>query len=681
MILKKIKDPKSKAYKEVVDLGDSNSRTLGFLPESAFAKYASDGQLIAAYSRDSKDLLGYILYRVSYNRVTIVHLCVAKESRGSKVALALVNELKSSTTQFDGIRLSCRNDYGIDHVWESFNFVPMKERIGRSSKKLPLTVWWYPHHHEDLLSQISEYELKNKVVAVIDMNVFLDIKDGREEESLALKSDWLLSEAILYYTREIHNEINRGATSEIKKSSRKLLNYFRVLPFKAEQEFKEVLKELKNQFPAKSKNDKSDLRHLAYSIIGGAQFFITRDEELLASKDYFKKFELQISRPSEFITHLDENIQVSKYKPQRLIGTNIDSKRVNSENIDFFTNKFLKPNEKKNQFQKTIRKALSSPKQFELITISASEEVLALIIFDRSVDKKLSIPVFRFLKSSLKITLSKHLLFKAILTSTNESRTLIEISEPFLEEEILNSIKEARFIKDGDVWKKFNYKKIVDFIQIESLISKEYIKKIEENMELQEEDDNYDFLKRYNLERHLSPIKIKDFDIPTYVIPIKPVWAEQLFDDRSNEKLHLFEAENELLLNRENVYYRSASKRSLKAPARILWYISENPVTKEKGHIKAASYIDEIFVDDAKKLFRQFEQLGIYKWRDISRTADSKSKIMAFIFSDTELFKKPVDLKFLRELFELKEDKNFMVLSPVKIKPEMYLAIYKRGME
>ncbi|MDN3594209.1 hypothetical protein [Zunongwangia endophytica] len=318
---------------------------------------------------------------------------------------------------------------------------------------------------------------------------------------------------------------------------------------------------------------------------------------------------------------------------------------------------------------------------YELITISKGDQILAFIIFDRSSNLKLSIPVFRFLNSSLKITLSKHLLFKAILASTNENRSLIEISENYLEEDILNSITEAKFIKKGKNWEKINLKKIVPFDEIKNLISKDYFKEFINQIDLEENRENYAFLKKYNFERHLSPIKIKDLDIATFIIPIKPVWAEQLFDDRSNEKLRLFESKNELLLNRENVYYRSPSKRSLSAPARILWYTSENPITKEKGQIKAVSYIDEIFIDNSKKLFKQFEQLGIYKWKDIEKTSDKNNKIMVVVFSDTELLNRPVDLKFLRNLFKEKESKNFMVLSPIKIKTETYLAIYKRGME
>lgn len=681
MIVKKIKNPKSKAYEEVVDLGDKNSKTLGFLPRSAFANYAKKGQLIAAYNqKNQKLLLGYILYRISFNKVTIVHLCIAKRNRNTNVGSTLVKYLKNNTKQYDGIKLSCRNDYGIDHVWESFNFVPIKEKIGRSLKKLPLTIWWFPHHQNNILSEISEYESKNKVVAVIDMNIFLDIKDGRNEESLALQSDWLLSEAILYFTREIFVEINRGNTPEIKESSRKLLSFYTELPFKVEHEFEEILQDLRNHFPSKNTNDKSDLRHLAYSIVGGAQFFITRDKELIKNKIFFKKYELTICRPSEFITQLDENIHVSKYKPQRLIGTNINSKSITSDNIESFTKKFLKPNERQSRFQKIIGKALSLPSKYELITISKVDEVLALIIFDRSEDSKLSIPVFRFLNNRLKATLSKHLIFKAILTSTNENRKIVEVTETYLEEDALSAIEDTRFIEEGVKWKKININGVHKFHQIKELLTNSHYNKILNNLDLNKQDENYSFQLKYNFERHLSPLKIEDFDIPNYIIPIKPIWAEQLFNDRSSEKLNFFESKNELLLNRENVYYRSSSKRSLKAPARILWYISKNPNTGEKGHIKAASYIDEILIDDAKKLFKQFEQLGIYKWKDIENTKNKKNEIMAFIFSDTELFNKPIDLKFLKDLFLKKEKKNFMVLSPAKIEIETYLAIYKRGM-
>tara|TARA_Y100001933_G_scaffold263664_1_gene326043 strand:+ start:5397 stop:7457 length:2061 start_codon:yes stop_codon:yes gene_type:complete len=685
LIIKRINNTSSNEFKKAVELGDRNSKTLGFLPLVAFEKYAKQNQLLGAFEKSNNELLGYLLYRVSYNRVTIVHLCINETNRKKNTAKRLVDHLKKNTKQYDGIKLSCRNDYGIDKVWEKFNFVPVREKIGRSKKGLPLTIWWFPHYQQNLLTQISEYELNNKIVAVIDMNVFLDLKDERQQESLALKSDWLLSEVVLYYTREIHNEINKATTPELKQSSRNLLKNFKELPFKDEDDFSQILEELKDKFPQKNENDKSDLKHLAYSITGGAEFFITRDSVILDNKKFFQKYNLTIYRPSEFITHLDENIQVSKYRPQSLIGTNLSSIRVKSDNIDTFTTTFLKPSERKSHFQKIIRNSLAFPDRFELLTISKNDTLLAFLIFDRTQDDELKIPVFRFLKNNLKTTLSKHLLFKSILTSIKENRRVIEITEKYLDDDIISNIKEARFVETGDSWHKININAVLHSKDINKQIdgklsTKSVIEKIDESF-IQDNNNNQSFFKKYHYERYLSPLKLIDLEIPNFIIPIKPHWAEALFNDKSEQKLALFEPEYELLLNRENVYYRSSTSRILQAPARILWYVSKNKSSNEKGSIIATSYIDEIFIDNPKKLYKQFQKLGVYKWKHIAETAGKNETIMAFVFSDTELFKRSISLKNIYDQFEILEGKRFMPVTPRKIKSETYLSFYKLGMD
>lgn len=688
MEIKLIKNTESDYFNEAIKLGDSNSKTLGFLPYEAFKKYAKENKLIGVFEKSNSNLMGYLLYRISFNRVTIVHCCISEKYRNKNVAFNLVEYLKKNTKQYDGIKLSCRNDYGIDRVWERFNFVPVTEKIGRSKEGLPLTIWWYPHHKNDLFSQVSDYETSNKVMAVIDMNIFLDIKHKREQESLALNSDWLIGEAILYYTREILVEINRSQTQSQKKTSRKLLNYYTQLPYKDENDFLSTLNQLKELIPLNSINDKSDLNHIAYSIVGGANYFITRDKNILNKRKILLiKYDLKICRPSDFITYLDENIQVSKYKPKRLIGTNIDKNCISAENIDFYVKTFLQPSEKKHQFEKTIRDSLAYPDKFELITISKKEEQLAFVIFDRSSKNKIKIPVFRFLKHSLKITLSKHLLYTAILASTNENKTIVEISEKITDEDIIQTIQESRFTQINNKWRKINIKRIIEnSSSIPEIIKKQnpdfdndlFFNKISSKT-IEETEINH-FYKTYNLERHLSPLKIKNLEIPTYIISIQPQWAEKLFDDKSSEELNLFETKDELLLNRENVYYRSA-KNNLKSPSRILWYISENKTTKCKGKIRAVSYIDDVFIDSPKKLYKQFRNLGVYEWEQINKTANGKDELMAFVFSDTELFKNSISLKNLKELMKKMESKNFMVLSPVEIKTETYLALYKTGME
>jgi hypothetical protein len=58
------------------------------------------------------------------------------------------------------------------------------------------------------------------------------------------------------------------------------------------------------------------------------------------------------------------------------------------------------------------------------------------------------------------------------------------------------------------------------------------------------------------IERLLWPAKIVDPYIPTFLVPIKPEWAKELFDENLGGQT-LFGAKQELGLSREGVYYRS----------------------------------------------------------------------------------------------------------------------------
>ena len=673
MIIKLINNPFSSLFNQIVELGDDNNKTLGFLPEEVFRKYAKEKQLIGAIDEQSNSIIGYLLYRVAFGQVTIIHLCVDKSKRNKNIAKKLVDYLKNNTKQYIGIRLSCRNDYGIDDFWQKLNFIPIDEKAGRGKERLPLTIWVYKHYKEDLFTQYYNHESENKIVAVIDMNIFLDIKEKREQESLALMSDWVQSETILYYTREINNEINKASSKEARRDNRVYLSHFEELPFKEETPFYDVLQELKSKFPINHNNDYSDLKHIAYSIVGKAEYFITRDKHILDNKKYFFKYNLKICRPSEFIAQLDENIQASKYQPQNLLGTSINTKRVKVEDINSYIKAFLKPNEKKYYFEKIIREALANPNKYELITITKETETLAFLIFDKTDKEKLRIPIFRLSNNNIRYTLAKHLIYKSIFEISSTNISEIEICERYLERDIEDAIKSLHFFKIENTWKKYSLKGIYSFNELLLMDNL----KLEKNLDTVSKKEEL-----YNYERSYYPLKIKDLDIPNYIVPIKSYWAEQLFYDRSNEKLPLFEPEYELLLNKKNVYYKSSKPNVLSAPARVLWYISsDNKKNQGKGKIVATSYIDEIFIDNPKKLFKQFKKLGIYKWKDIQKTSKNSDTIMAFIFSETELFNRVIGIDKLKQVYKNFENKNFLIVSPIKIKNKTYIELYKKGME
>ena len=67
---------------QIVALGDMSRRTLGFLPQVAFLQAADSGTLLAAI-RDGQ-VLGYALYSLPRQVVSLTHLCVSQNARESR---------------------------------------------------------------------------------------------------------------------------------------------------------------------------------------------------------------------------------------------------------------------------------------------------------------------------------------------------------------------------------------------------------------------------------------------------------------------------------------------------------------------------------------------------------------------------------------------------------------------
>jgi len=92
LIVKLINKIDGKKFKEAVKLGDENSKTLGFLPEEAFKKYAKLNQIFGAFDKITNELCGYLLYRISYNKVNIVHCSKPLEQQIKKQWLTLKSQ-------------------------------------------------------------------------------------------------------------------------------------------------------------------------------------------------------------------------------------------------------------------------------------------------------------------------------------------------------------------------------------------------------------------------------------------------------------------------------------------------------------------------------------------------------------------------------------------------------------
>lgn len=675
---------------KVIALGDAHSNTLGFLPREAFKDHAKKRRILVALG-DDKRLIGYLLYRVSHHRATIVHLCVDPTSRRSGIAKQLVKALREKTNHLSGIRLSCRRDYEIaNKVWPEIGFIPLHNRPGRGKERKALIVWWLDYGNPTLFSVSQQPIPTTKLQVAIDMNVFLDLQSQEQrvdaKESQALLADWLQEEIELCVTDELKVEINRNQNAQQQAINEDFAQRFTSLSSKPD-DFEKALEELQTFFPEQmGDNDRSDRRQLARTIASEVEFFVTRDDNLLQKQEaLYETLGLTVIRPSDLIVYIDELQRQVAYRPQRLFGTGLNIRRVHAKEQESLLKHFRCQNqqESKPEFRRKVQQFLADPDRYESqIALDKTQTPLAFFVYDTHNADFLEIPLFRVRKGVLGTTLARHLIFQILLKASQSHKACASVTDSFLEDEIKDALLEDAFVYTDDKWVKLTLSVAETAQQIAYRIQ-EYDVPLPEPFSalvtvLGNNDILVDTLKVLDIERRLWPAKIVDADIPTYLLPIKLKWARHLFDAQFAGET-LFGAEEELMLRRENVYYRSA-KPSLEL-GRILWYVSQDKRHQWSGGIRACSYIDEVVIGKPKELFRRFHRIGIYKWEDVFRTAkqDIGKSIMAFRFSNTEPFTNPMPTVQLQQIFA-EEGRPFKPpQGPISISNALFARLYRIG--
>lgn len=676
----------------VKKLGRANAKTLGHFPEGAFDEYIKREQILIAIDKQGC-FLGYLLYGKPRGRtIKIYHLATKTESRGNGIGRRLVNHLKQITEEFLEIRLTCRQDYGIDGMWEKFGFTPVHERRGKSKVGHLVTDWSYNHGHPDLFSVRINQSYKAKVYVVIDAYVFLDLytislQGIDERESACLLADWLQVELELCITDEIYNEIRKYPQHD-RERMRLFADEFNKVncPSQLLESTFQSLKEILKNSDAKKISD-TTIRQIARTIASGeANFLVTTNDELLSYADKVHADDgLFIVSPTDLIIRLDELRRESEYQPIRLAGTKLVQKKVLLEELtvlmDFFSS------ESETDSQSKLNRMLVETGRYECFAVWDGNTPIALLAYDRGEKHELGLPILRVRYKVLSETLARHIIYRTVLLSASENRFFTKITDPRLDEFVVRVIQDGGFSNIEDSWLKINLKNAssaVDLstllVNISSSLGDEYniCRLIAENL-ISEEilDSQY----TSELEKFLYPTKISDANISNFIIPIKPTWAKELFDE-GLAKQNLFGAErSELALNWEAVYYRSkkSTPREFKAPARILWYVSDDKDGgyTEKSSIRACSSLDEVIVGNPEELYLKFKRLGIYEWKDIKNLSGEKynNEIMAIKFSNTELFDKPVSLRKIHEIL----GNNAQFQSPRFISCEAFFQIYSFG--
>ena len=682
----------------VISLGDQNSATLGFLPGQAFYDYASKNQIIVA--SDGNELLGYLLFRISRNVTYIVHLCVSSKHRGSGIAKALMNHLVQETSHTYEIKLRCRRDYGLDNFWQLLGFTPTSETPGRSTKEPTiLTVWTRSHKHDTLFDYIAAQNKESTFIAVLDTNIVIDLLDGSSDESKQLKADYLKDIVTYQVAEPIFHEINTQPQKSLREATREFAKQFDVINNSNVTGYETVVTCIRQEFNGTvSHNTEQDIAHIAHAVTAGAIAFVTRDEVWLNTKvsEFIEnEYGLRIMSPGEFILSVDELSKQEDYVPSRLAGLNLQYAKMSSTDLkkigyDFQMSENEENEENLGKLHKRLRLLMADPINNSILLIKNGETIVAVFAYALC-EKVLNVKLFRIssscLSPSIRPTLLTRLAMKLIEIALKHSAELI-----WVDKSIVNSTEvEKSFLKSGFIKNKNQLSKVIlngvllksEFVAklasinyVHGLDNPSWLSNINSSVQLVPQDIVY-------IEKHCWPVKLKDIVIPTYIVPIKPSYAIELFDENlSSSNPSLFANERmEPALSIENIYFKSSSLTIPNSPVRILWYVSHDRKLFFDSSIRACSYLDQIDIDWATKLYKRYKRLGVLDWNHILGLAknDPHQYIACYRFSFTELLPYPIPYADLKEWYKERSGKALVVQSYTEIENKEFIELYQWG--
>ena len=687
-------DIASDILSQIKSLAKKNSATLGFLPDGAFDAYAQRGWIMAAI--DQGTLLGYVIYRISRMRAVLVHLCTDEKRRGGGIAKQLFLSVVGRTSELRGILANSRRDFPAHNMWPRLGFAAIGEKPGRGTRPSVLTRWWYEHPHPTLFStHAGSLEAQSPIDVAIDLNVFYDImmpsSGEHTEESLSLQSDWLIDEIQLCATGELFNEINRIDDSKARQGHRDLAHEFKRISGSADAFGKTYSLMASIMGPPKTERQSSNLRHLAHAAAADVEFFVTQEPEILR---FQRKLEavagLTAMRPGDLVIELDQVRNTASYQPVRLRGTSLEVAKVTrqkrEELEDIFVNRTL--GEQKAEFRRRFSAILPSRPDVSSSVVLAHGQPIALYGMDRSDPDVLSVPCFRIQRGRLARTLARQIVSMAIEASIANDCPITAVTDDWLDPFAEEALAEAGFVKNGVRWLKLNFSAVGTqdsvSVRLDPLLKKLEASGIEfpgkTRMPLNS-GSRLSAAETIQIEKVLRPLKLTNAALDTLVIPVRPGWAQHLFDTNLADQT-LFGARPDLILRWEDAYYRAPrSLGNIVAPFRILWYVSQDRRYTGTRQIRAYSVGSSVEVLSAHVAHDRYKRLGVYDREQVLEIAggDPNGPVMVIRFCDTEAFKNPIDGARFRELLETSDQKKPSLRGPQRISEAAFAAIYSEG--
>ena len=660
-------EPDDDRMSQIMALWRTQRRWLGFLPNQGFLDRAAKGTLIAATV--GATVVGYVLYDLPGDRVKLIHLCVSEQHRGRGIARQLVDEVSSRHEGRRGIDLKCRRDYPANSTWPELGFVARQDAPGRSEAGHLLTHWYRDHGHPDLFTYAPSSDPAAPLAVALDHNIVIDLLKERTQgsQSLHLEDAWLSEYIALCITDEVDQEIDKCDDATERAAMRAGITRFRRLtaPFDAPDaswtDFEAVIEE------AAPKADPADHRHLARAVAGGAAYFVTRDGALNdAAPEILQVVGVQVMRPEELISHIDRMRAEDRYQPSALHATSFVVDSASGHEAEFVAALLnYGEGERKAALESTLREALADPTGHDAMVVRSEDVGILAGVVRRTDQASVDVRAMRVRGvDRISYAVARQMAFLQREHAAATGTPVINVTDQHLSQAVRYALAEEGYRWDAGQW-TCNVDasvKAFDDVDREPIL-----------------DATSRAAVAGAIEHDRWPLKVTDAGIPTFVVPIRPQWAEQLFDSQMAAET-LFGRDAGLGLSREHVYYRRPrNSGGVSPPARLLWYVSGRSNAQSQGSIRAVSNLAEVVVDRPLTVYQRFKRLGVYSQDQVLDAADDHGLVMAMRFIDTELFTRPLSLSCLRVMFETRHKTFVAPMSPRRIDEGLFLDIYREA--
>ena len=653
--------PDSPYYKQVVELGDANSKTLGFLPYEAISHAAAEGRVLA-YIEDNV-VKGYALFgkRARTGDISLTHLCVAHSERGRGIARQLVEGIVERHQHRAAIRLSCRKDYAADAMWPHLGFQRIGEKPGRSRQGLPLVTWIRPIAARTLFEEPEQDDAR--MVVAIDTNILLDILEQRDfPASLALTADWVAEAAELVATEQSRSELSdRRARSESFASA--LGEYHTLAP--AVKAWQVKLRALQDEHSIARLGD-GDLRVIAQAAAAGADYLVSRDQALLQRGEGIEKLTgLRLVGPDDFLLRLQALGGEPGSRARTIAASGMSVSRVSEmpSNAELSAFCHHHVSERPSELRQRLSLVTAREGRIELLATEAGAP-LALGAMYRDQDQVI-VTALRGAGGQRSYVMVRQMVHHLRRIAATEGPATIMVDDQ-TDAPVERALRDEGFRPSGSAWKA---------------VVRTGILEPDDALPPELDQVGWDRLTAHlvrEYERYAWLSKVFSGGIASYMVPIKPEYARVIL---GYEELQapLFELHLGAAAARDNVYYMSP-RWSIEAPARIIWWVSGG---KQSGGVRAMSWLDEVDTGDPHRLYRKYRDRGVLDEQQVLGSAKPSGTsghpaATAMLFSQTEVFRQPVPIARARELCDSMNRKGFFITTQT-IDEDAVRRLYEEG--